>query len=157
MTHYRKCFCNPTLPGTEWKASLSILRILSIQWCALSPFICAIFRGSGEWSDERGATKAFPSREANQRQLLLFFFHPGFVFFPLAFHPFLVISGFLKTPPSCAKASFSTVWNHFIMLVMWILRGTVSPCHQDTQPTTTVVLSQVQLRIQVQNLSARVT
>lgn len=123
MTHYRKCFCNPTLAGTERKASLSILRILSIQWCALSPFICAIFRGSGEWSDERGATKAFPSREANQRQLRLFFFFSIQVlsFFPFSFSPSSGYSQGPETPPSCTNASFSTVGNHSIMLMMWTL------------------------------------
>lgn len=121
--------------------------ILSIQWCALSPFICAIFRGSAEWSDERGATKASPSREANHRQLWLFFLHPGFVFFSFNFQSFC---GYFRVPENSTflhQSILFTVWNDFIMLLMWVLRNAVSLCQQDTQSTTTVLLNPVWFKI----------
>lgn len=104
---------NPTLPATDRKASQSILRILRIQWCALSPFICAIFRGSNEGSDERGATKAFPSKEAKQRQhrhffqLFLFFlpFFFGFCFPSLS----VSVGAWGKIHLLTPKATFSKV------------------------------------------------
>lgn len=117
MRHYKKCFCNPNLPGTERRAPLSILRIWSIQWCALSPFICAIFRGSGEWSDERGATKASPSREADERPFQPFFY-PGFVFCSFSFSSFF---GLFWLPGNVTFLHQCILWNNLLTLMIWIL------------------------------------
>lgn len=138
-------------PAWHWAKSISVHTgdIKYSVMCSLALYLCYFQKERWVKWWER-CYKSFPLKGGQPEKALAFFFFSIQVlsfFFPLVFNPFVVISGFLKTPPSCTKASFSTVWNHFIMLLMWILRDAVSPRHQDTQSTTTVLLNPVWFRI----------